>query len=349
MQSVIIKILSIIELFTKNPLSILRITLPVLFTKKILENFGYSFYSEFDASYSLSKTWFLNMLPDALFTLSQNEFNLIKYAILIAGIFAVIGFMGRISLFFLALSGFTIFGMGEGYGLFDHHMSLPCQVIFALALVPGSMRISIDHWIIGFFKKTETQNMTPNWGTKLILLLLVLTYFSAGISKLRYGHGIEWLNGSTLSFYLNEHTDSFKNGDKQIVFSDNQTEPEKLWKDRFGFVAHTYGNYQTTKKWNNIAQYIAGNKFLIILLSIGSLLFELLGFVVFINSKYRNIYLVSAIIFHMSIGQLMGISFRQYRLICFCLIDWHSVFKYAMGFVNEIKFVKRLNLKPSKQ
>ncbi|MEL0456419.1 HTTM domain-containing protein [Flavobacteriaceae bacterium SZ-1-7] len=346
MQSLIIKTLIIIQQLVKSPLTLLRLTLPVFFTKKLLAAFSYDFYSSFDPSYSLAKTWFLNILPDFFYTLSPTEFIMVKYAILISGICAVIGVLGRLNLLFLAFMGYFIFGLGEGYGLFDHHMSLPSQVMFALALVPGTMKISIDDWIVNRFVRNETKAKSPKWGTQLVLLLVVLTYFTAGVSKLRYGHGAKWLDGSTLSFYLKERTDKYENGTKQIVFSDNQTNSEALWKDEFGFVAHTYGNYQTLKKWNHIADYVANSKFLVILLSVGSLLFELLAFVVFVNSKYRNIYLVSAIVFHMSIGQLMGISFRQYRLICFCLIDWHAIFKYAINFASKFTFVQQLKLNP---
>lgn len=331
-----------------NPLSLLRFSLPVLFGKKLYEGYDYHFYTAFDPTYSLSKTWFLDVLPNSVFTLDHSQFIIIKSLILVSTLCAVIGLLGRVNLLILAFLGFFIFGLGEGYGLYDHHMSLPTQVMFALAFVPGTMKISIDNLFISFFRKTKSKNKVPNWGVQLILLLVVLTYFAAGVSKLRYGNGINWLDGATLSFYLKERSDIHKNGNVQLLIGDKKLKQENKWKDEYGFIGHTYGNYQTIKKWNDIADYIANNKPLVIALSIGSLLFELLGFIVFINSKYRNIYLISAIIFHMSIGQLMGISFRQYRLICFCLLDWNSIIKYGLNHVNKFNFVKTLNLKLSK-
>ena len=143
------------------------------------------------------------------------------------------------------------------------------------------------------------------------------------MSKLRYGNGVNWLDGSTLGFYLKEKTLTFKEGEKQLIIGDNKITQKEKWKDRFGFKAHAYANYQSSKKMRLIANYIASHKFLLVILSVGSIIFELFGFIVFFNSKYRNIYLISAVLFHLSIGALMGISFRQYRLIALCLIDWN--------------------------
>lgn len=330
-MKIAIKLISFIRPILKQPLSILRLSLSIFMGKYLLERFYAINQLENNVEYALSKTWFTSLLPDSFFIFDTNLFTTVTFLILASAICAAFGFLGRISLFVLACLCFYVFGIGEGIGIFDHHVSLPSQVIFALALVPGSMKLSIDRLILNFFNKrknAETNNYSnTKWGVNLVLLLVVLTYFTAGVSKLRYGNGISWMDGSTLGFYLKERTGKYNNGESQLIIGDNKIESNDKWKDQFGFVGHTYANYQSNKKLNNIAEYIANNKFLVIALSVGSVLFELLGFIVFINSKYRNIYLISAIIFHLSVGSLMGISFRQYRLICFCLIDWDYYLK----------------------
>ena len=95
--------------------------------------------------------------------------------------------------------------MSEGIGIFNHHLSLPTQVILELAFVQGSMKLSVDYFALKLFylkKKGETLKITenPKWGFNLILTLEALTYFIAGVSKLRHGHGLNWLDGSTLGF-----------------------------------------------------------------------------------------------------------------------------------------------------
>lgn len=330
-----------------NPLSLLRVGLSVLLGKKLTDELDFVFEIGKHTHYELSRTWFTQMLPDSLFVFDTAHYNLYYFLILIATLGAALGLLGRLSMFLLAAFSFYLYGVTEGIGIFDHHMSLPSQVILALALVPGSMKISVDYLMLWWFKKAKNipfkMSENPKWGFNLILCLVALTYFTAGVSKLRYGNGLEWLDGSTLGFYLQERTDLYKKGDVQIIIGDGNTENHLSWKDNLGFIAHTYGNYQTEPKLIAISNYIANNNMLLIALAIGSVLFELLAFIVFINSKYRNLYLISAILFHLSIGALMGISFRQYRLICFLLIDWNLILNY---FINNIKKLKPIqNLK----
>jgi len=346
-MNVLNKLATVVYTLINQPLSVLRFLLSILLGKNIIEQLYFIYDVTDNGSYVLSKTWFTSLLPPSFFDFNPSYFKTLVIIIAVVSIAAAIGFLGRLNLFILALLSFYIFGVSEGIGIFDHHTSLPTQVILALALVPGSMKLSIDYLILKYtYLKDKTSyfqfSNTPKWGFNLILTLVAVTYFTAGISKLRYGHGINWLDGSTLGFYLKERTYLYKKGDVQLIIGDSNIADENKWKDEMGFIGHTYANYQTSPKLTAIATYVSNNKFLLTALAIGSVLFELLAFVVFINSKYRNIYLISAILFHLSIGALMGISFRQYRLICLCLIDWNLI----LGYLSEkLKFFKLLNLK----
>lgn len=332
-MKIIIKLIGLLRCIIAQPLSILRFSLSILMGKYVLERLNAIFQLENNVQYALSKTWFTSLLPDSFFVLDLGLYTTVKLLIIISAFCAALGILGRLSLLVLAFLCFYVFGIGEGIGVFDHHTSLPSQVIFALALVPGSMKLSIDNLLLQFYykrnNKVKTSANNPKWGLNIILALVAVTYFTAGVSKLRYGHGMSWMDGNTLGFYLKERTIKYDGAESQLIIGDGKIKDSEKWKDEFGFIAHTYGNFQTNKKLNAIGDYIASNKTLVIALSIGSVLFELLAFIVFINSKYRNIYLISAIIFHLSIGSLMGISFRQYRLICFCLIDWDYYLRFV--------------------
>lgn len=340
-MNVLNNILKTIRFLLNHPLSLLRVSLSVLLGKKLIEELDFVFEIGKSAHYELSRTWFTQWLPDTLFVFDTAHYNLYYSLILAATLGAALGLLGRLNLLILAFFSLYLYGFTEGIGIFDHHMSLPTQVILALALVPGSMKLSIDYLVTWWFSKRKNKPFTmsnnPKWGFNLILCLVALTYFTAGVSKLRYGNGLQWLDGSTLGFYLQERTDLYKKGDVQIIIGDADTENHLPWKDNLGFIAHTYGNYQTSPNLIAIANYVANNKILLIALAIGSVLFELLAFIVFINSKYRNIYLISAILFHLSIGALMGISFRQYRLICFLLIDWNLILNYVLNKIKKFK------------
>jgi hypothetical protein len=338
------KLINIIKIVINQPLSVLRFTLSILIGKKLIEELFFIYEVSDNAFYELTSTWFLNLLPKSLFVFNDQYFTLYLTIIIIASIGSALGILGRLNLIVLAFFSYFLFGISEGIGIFDHHLSLPTQVIFALALVPSSMKLSIDYLLLKFYKskkhsKSKIDLKNPKWGFNIILTLVALTYFTAGISKLRYGHGLNWLDGSTLGFYLNERTNFYKDGEVQIIIGDSEISKENNWKDKFGFIAHTYGNYQSSPKLIAISDYLKNNKIALILLSIGSVLFELLAFIVFINSRYRNIYLISAMLFHMSIGALMGISFRQYRVICFLLIDWSVIFDYITKKLKRFKII----------
>lgn len=343
-MSVLNKLSAAVYTILNQPLSVLRFGLAILLGKKTIEQLYFIYDVTDNGSYALSKTWFTSVLPPSFFDFSPGYFKILVIVIAVVAITAAVGFLGRLNLLFLAFFSFYIFGVSEGIGIFDHHASLPTQVILALALVPGSMKLSIDYALLkyGFFKgKMPFPHVSnnPKWGFNLILALVAVTYFTAGISKLRYGHGLNWLDGQTLGFYLKEKTYLYKEGDVQLIIGDSNLPDDHKWKDALGFIGHTYANYQVSPKLRAIAGYVANNRVLLIALSVGSVLFELLAFVVFINSRYRNIYLISAIVFHLSIGALMGISFRQYRFICFCLMDWNLIATYLSKKLQGFKWL----------
>lgn len=316
-----------------NPLSLLRFFLSFLVGRTLIGRIGLvSRFSDYP-DYSLSRTWITELLPDSFFLFDEHSLDLLSIWICVFTIGSMLGVLGRLSLIFLGFCSFFIFGVLEGYGAFDHHASLPSQIIFALALVPGSMKISFDVYFFNFFLKegNSINRILENnvkWGINLILVLLVFTYLTAGISKIRYG-GIKWLDGATLGFYMKDRTFAYDKGKKQLIIGDSKLLKSKNWKDDYGFYAHTYGNYQSSRIAINISNKIAGNKMLLIFISISTVILECLGFIIFINSKYRNLYLFSVIFMHTTIGFLMGLTFTQYRVVCLCLIDWKSIFHYS--------------------
>jgi hypothetical protein len=193
------------------------------------------------------------------------------------------------------------------------------------------MRLSFDLLIIKLFRNKEYLkifNDTPKkWGLNLILLLLIATYLTAGISKLRFG-GLEYLDGETIGFYIQERTFEFDNGSHKLIIGDSNLTNEDKWKDKFGLKAYAYSNITSSERIKGIQMYIASSPNILKIITFCSIVFEFLGFIVFFGSKYRNIYLCFAFMFHTVIGLLMGFTFYQYRLICILLIDWRSILNY---------------------
>ncbi len=318
------------ETLLQNPLSLLRFFLALSMGSGTVNKLNTVNSIDFYSAESWTKTWILNLFPNDILHFIHEMQQPMSAIIVLCALGAAFGFLGRVNLFILALLSFLLGGITEGLGNFDHNFSLPSQVLFVLALVPGSMKISLDGLL---FKKTFKRydigsTGHSGWGLNLILALLVTTYFTAGISKIRYG-GAQWLEGSTLRFYLQNHVSKYPSGTKQLLIANKSDAQTDNWKDGYGFEAHTYGNYQRSKFNEKIADWLVEKPRLVSFFALMTLLIEVGGFVVFFNSKWRNAYLVTAILMHTSIGVLMGLYFTKYRLICFCLMDWKPILSKA--------------------
>ena len=328
----------IIIALLNNPLCMMRFVLPTLVAKVAFDQLTIIYFNGYTHVPGFSKTWFLQMLPETWLTFNPGS-GLFFMMIILSAVGATFGLAGRLWLLILAVLEFYIGGVFETMGIFDHNSSLSSQVLLVLALVPGSMRISVDNYLQRrFFKPSSTtaREFPPKWGLSLILILLVLTYFTAGISKIRHG-GIKWLDGETLGFYLENYVADYPGSEQQLLIANKAGETDHLWKDNLGFEAHTYGNYQYRKAFIKLGQWVAERPALVIAISVITIVFEFAWFVVFINSRYRNLYLIAAIITHTMIGVLMGLYFLHYRLICLFLLDWNLMLRtFGGSYCNRI-------------
>ena len=332
-----------LEWLLNNPLSVLRFCLALFMGSGTLNKLKTVTSFDLFANETLSKTWIVNLFPNDIFLYVQEMKIAFAILIMASALCAAVGLLGRLNLFILALSSFLLGGLVEGLGNFDHNYSLPSQVLLILALAPGSMRISLDSLILKRFFSVNLISTTQNvkWGFTLVLTLLVVTYFTAGISKIRYG-GTDWLDGSTLSFYLQNHDYKYP-GSRQLLIANTSQTNTANFKDHYGFQAHTYGNYQRSKFNTNIASWLVSKPAMISFFALLTIVVEVCGFVAFINSKWRNAYLITAILMHTSIGVLMGLYFTKYRLICFLLIDWKLIFQgIKSNYRNFIKLPKAI-------
>jgi len=311
----------------------MRFVLPWFVAKVAYDQLNIIYFNAYNHVPSFSKTWFLHLMPESWLSFGP-ESQFLFIMIILCAVGATLGIAGRLCLFLLAGLEFFIGGNFETLGIFDHNSSLSSQVVLILALVPGSMRISIDFFIYKkYFNKDNPKALNfppPKWGLNLILILLVLTYFTAGISKIRHG-GLKWLDGATLGFYLENYVADFPAGEQQLLIANEARYSDEHWKDTIGFEAHTYGNYQYRPAFKKLGSWFAERPPLVIGISVITILFEFTWFIVFINSRYRNIYLIAAFVTHTMIGVLMGLYFLHYRFICLCLLDWNLILKTIGG------------------
>ena len=125
-------------------------------------------------------------------------------------IYAVIAFWiaAGLGLFFRVTSVLTAIGVVFLHGVFlptnamNHAWYLTMYTLVALCLSRPTDTYSLDHRLVGR-KPSRPMGalLTTGFCRKLVLVMAVGFYFSAGMSKLTIG-GIEWMDGQTLKFAL---------------------------------------------------------------------------------------------------------------------------------------------------
>ncbi|GAB4237976.1 MAG: hypothetical protein Tsb0034_13380 [Ekhidna sp.] len=296
---------------------LLRLLLPLVVIKEVwtIRNKQLGYF-ELDHAFYDS-----NALTDFLFHFLDTN-NFVYLIIITFGLFASIGLFTRFTLFIFSLTSLFVFYFENSFGIYNHEAGLSLQILFVLALCPGTENWSIDNV---FFNRVPvshffTVSTYHNWGVKLILTLLVIGYTTAGVSKIRYG-GVDWLNGETLSFYLSGQA-SFR-GEPAQKFIPQTTNVD--WKEENALKAYTYGNFQTNETLLQIGQKISKSKLVMVGLSVFTVLFEVMAFLLLVNKPLRTIFLFTAIMFHLGIRFLMGLGFLDYQVICISMIDWNYV------------------------
>jgi hypothetical protein len=133
---------------------------------------------------------------DAFFT--PGTFTALYWVTIVAGLAALVGLFSRASMLVLAL-GFWIL-VAHKYSYADlHHPEAPWALfLLPLAFAPIGERVSVDALLRRRrgVEPRETAD-TAIWPLKLAHVVLAMTYFSTGITKVISG-GFAWMNGYTL-------------------------------------------------------------------------------------------------------------------------------------------------------
>lgn len=319
------RVLTALSLLWQGRLSWLRIVLGVLYGERTYQ-LVQSWHTEVPAS--VPQGWVLALVPSGLRDLLLTHPDLIAAGVVVLVVLVVIGLATRPAL--LALVGIGLFARAVevSQGVFDHESSLTTQVLVVLAFAPGTNVVSLEHlvrWWRAGRRDLWGSLMVPyrRWGVLLILGLLALTYTASGLSKLRFG-GFTWLNGETLGFYLRGLTA----GDTVYVVGGGPA----TWRDDFGLQMYTYGNYNfghyRPAALAGIVDWMAHTPAVMIALSVGTVVLELCGFLLFVP-RLRSVLLVGYIGMHTTIGLLMGLPFVEYQVICLLLIEWERIVPFV--------------------
>ena len=145
---------------------------------------------------------------DVLFT--PSGLSALYWVTFVAGAAALVGLFTRTSLFVFALGSWIFVAHGYSYADIHHTQAVYDIFLLALAFSPAGESLSIDAVIrrrrgrgTGDTAEAPRQVDTAMWPLKLAHVLLAMTYFSTGFTKL-LGGGFRWLNGYTLQAYTFE-------------------------------------------------------------------------------------------------------------------------------------------------
>jgi Vitamin K-dependent gamma-carboxylase len=143
---------------------------------------------------------------DALFT--PSAFTALYWVAFAAGVLALVGLFTRTSIFVFALGVWIFVAHLYSYSDVHHEAALFCIVLLALAFAPSGDSLSLDAVLRRRRERAgadasgdERRVDTATWPLKLAHVLLAMTYFSTGMTKVIDG-GPRWLNGYTLQTYI---------------------------------------------------------------------------------------------------------------------------------------------------
>jgi hypothetical protein len=225
---------------------------------------------------------------------SPAAFTILYWVTTIAGVTALVGLFSRLSIFIVALGVWIFTSHAYSYADVHHTQALWAIFLMVLPFAPVGARLSLDAWLrrrrtgraAGPAESSELLD-TAMWPLKLLHVLLALTYFSTGVTKLLSG-GLAWMNGYTL---------------QQYVFSDAMTNnlPAGIW--------------------------LAQQYTLCVVLAIATILFEVFYFVSVLVPRVAPLCFIGGIFFHIGLYVTSGHPFFQHMVMNAVLLffldrDW---------------------------
>lgn len=194
-----------------------------------------------------------------------------------AGLLALVGLFTRTSLFVLALGLWILVGHAYSYADVHHREALFLIFLILLPLAPVGEQLSLDALLRrrrGALSDPSLSTMAM-WPLKLLHVLLSLTYFSTGITKLLSG-GLRWMNGYTVAIY-------------------------------------TFGD--AVQRHRPLGIWIAQHHTVCVLLGVATIAFETFYFVSLFLPRLAPLIFLSGILFHFGLWAAAGQPFYQHMVM----------------------------------
>jgi hypothetical protein len=226
------------------------------------------------------------ILPrELLFT--PSAFSIFYWLTVVLGIAALVGLFTRTALFLFTVGISVLIAHQYSYGDRHHNEALFVFFLLSLAFAPSGDELSVDA-LLRRRKVARTKDRAESpgmsdlamWPLRFAHVLLAMTYFSTGVSKLIAG-GPRWMNGYTLQGY---------------TFADalNRDIPLGMW----------------------LAQHHTAA----ILLSVFTILFETFFFLSLLVPWAAPLFFLTGIFFHIGLYVTAGHDFYQHMVLNFMLL-----------------------------
>jgi hypothetical protein len=198
-----------------------------------------------------------------------------------AGALALVGLFTRPAMLALALGVWFLVAHRFSYGDVHHSEAMFAFFIMSLALAPSGDDLSVDAWRRRRAGRPPAE-MSPfaRWPFALAHLLLAMVYFSTGITKLIFG-GLQWVNGYTLQ-------------SRTLMDALARDIPLGIW--------------------------FAQQHTLAILLSIGTVIFELGFCLSLFLPRWKTLFFAAALAFHVGLHLVGGHGFFGHMAVVLILL-----------------------------
>ena len=217
---------------------------------------------------------------------TPGAFAVLYWVTIAAGVAALVGLFTRASLFVFALGTWIFVAHLYSYGVRHHTQALFCIFLMPLALAPSGERLSVDVLIR---RRRGHASDAPGasgmsdmaiWPLKVVHVLLAMTYFSAGMSKLLHS-GLRWLNGYTLQ-------------------------------------GHTFGD--ALERGHPLGIWLAQQYNVAVALSVSTLLLEIFFFVSLFLPRLAPLFFLGALAFQVGLYLAAGYDFFQHMVLLTLLL-----------------------------
>jgi len=244
-------------------------------------------------------------------------------------VLSVIGLGTRIALVTLALVSMYVNAVLNSFGFIDHATTVPSLVLLVLAFTPGATDLSLDAWRRARRQGGDASWRGPwtgigraraQWPAVLVLVLLSLSYFGAGWSKLNTT-GLAWADGQTLQAYAEDPWPS-------PYFLTNPKAPGSAAQpDGTRLESFLYDTAEPTA----LARWLGQSGLLMAGIATIVLIWEVTFPSVLFARRLLPVYLGVGAVFHLSVWVLFSLrTFVAYILVYLLFVDWTAVHRWLV-------------------